>query len=121
MNSRCKKMEIIVESYNKTIILSVIAADEGNNFQSERGDCIASTHGLTNCGSVRRDGQKRNPRSVLVERGDFISDGALVSCEASRGVAPRALQWRVMMAVGTRGNLRISTTLVILAKASVIN
>jgi len=89
------------------MVLPVIAANEGNNFQGERNDCIASTHGLTNCGSVRRDGQK-NPGSVLAKRGDFISDGALVSCEASRGVAPRALQWRVMMAVvGTGGNLRI--------------
>jgi len=51
---------------------------------------------------------EKNPGSVLAERGDFISDGALVSCEASRGVAPRALQWRVMMAIaGTGGNLRI--------------
>lgn len=88
-------------------------------------DCIAGARGLTNCGNVRRDAAEKNPGPVLAERGDFISDGALVSCEASRGAAPRAPQRRAMMApvTGTRRILceEYPATLVILAQASAIN
>lgn len=102
------------------MILPIIAADEGNNFQGER---LHREHSRLNKLQERAvRWVEKNMGSVLAERGDFISDGALVSCEASRGVAPRTLQWRVMMAiVGTGGNFVDIATLVILTQASIIN
>lgn len=70
------------------MVLLVIAADEGSKpFKVSAADCIAGARGLTNCGNVRARWAEKNPGSVLAERGDFMSDSALVSCEASRGGA----------------------------------
>jgi len=62
----------------------VIAAYEGNKSQGER---LHRGRGLTNRGSVHRDVARKKSQIRAREAWRFISDGALVSREASRGVA----------------------------------
>jgi hypothetical protein len=66
----------------RAIISRLIVAYEGNKSQGE-----LLHRGLTNCGSVHRDVARKKSQIRAREAWRFISDGALVSREASRGVA----------------------------------